>query len=180
MKKTLKITAVAVVLTLIVSVFCACEIEFNNEESTTVPTTDSVDITTPSTSAGTTEPESTEDKVETDSLETILNLIKDYPIGTAGSTMKAYEIAYRLLVFTQNSNYRIDDVTTDYNNFVATLSDTQKLIYMDNLAEIDAVSRNIINNPALLDNYLDSYEPIAAEGNISLQKYEALYAIISV
>jgi hypothetical protein len=179
MKKTIKITALAVLITLIISVCCACEIEFNNGENTTVPTTDSADSTTLSTSAGTTETEPTVDKVETDSLETILNLIKDYPIGTAGSTMKAYEIAYRLLNFTQNSNYRIDDVTTDYNNFLSTLSDTQKLIYMDNLAEIDAVARNIINNPASLDNYLDSYEPISENGSISLSNYEALYTIIS-
>ncbi len=183
MKKTLKITAIAVVLALIVSIFCACDISFGKEENTNAPTvitSDDVEQVKPDPTRPS-EPSSEEntEKIEIDSLDTILNNIKDYPIGTAGSTTKAYQIAYRLLNYTENSNFTISEVQQDYQNFLENLSDTQQLVYEENLAEIDYYVRDVIKNPDVLSQHLENFKPISEDGEITLSNYEALYVIIS-
>lgn len=175
MKKT-RIIAFIGVLILISSVLCACEITFGEEPTTTT-------TTTTTTTAAPTEPSTTtttEKKIETDSLDTILNLIKDYPIGTAGSTLKAVQIANRILNFTEHSNFELSEVRNDYDNFLATLSDTQKLIYEENLSEIDYVVRKIINGEKLSEMNLSSYQAVPKnDGKFSLANYNALFEVIS-
>ena len=79
MKHT-KIIAVISALVLIIATFCACEITFGGDKTTTTTTTTTTTSTTTTTTTATT---TTVTKIETDSLDTLLNLIKDYPIGTA-------------------------------------------------------------------------------------------------
>lgn len=178
MKKSRIITAVCVVV-LILSTLCACEITFGEEPTTTTTTT----TTTATTQEQTTEKQTTtttEKKVETDSLDTILNLIKDFPIGTAGSTSKAVNIAHRLVNFTEHSAFDINDVKQDYQNFLDTLSDTQKLLYEDNLAEIDYFARKIIKGEASNELSLSDYQAVPKkDGSFSLLSYETLYDVIS-
>ncbi len=176
--KYTKIIAAISVFILIVSAFCACEITFGEEPTTTTTTT--TESTTESTEADTTTTTTTTvTKVETDSLDTLLNLIKDYPIGTAGSTAKAVDIANRLLNFTENSNFEIDEVKNDYNNFLSNLSHSQKLIYEENLVEIDYMARKIIGDISFPEKYISDYVPFAEDGKIELSNYESLYDVIS-
>lgn len=183
MKHTFKtISAVAVFLT-IIAVFCACEISFGEQETTTLPSLAELEEPTQSkteykkpTETSTT---TTVKKIEIDSLETILHNIKDFPSGTAGSTTKGYLIAYKLLNFTQNSNFTIDEVRQDYQFFLDSLDETEKLIYEENLPEIDYYARNIIDNPDVLKEHIEKYDDISKDGKISLSNYEALYVIIS-
>lgn len=185
MKKASKLIAVLSVFVIIVSVFCACEISFGDEKTTTTtePETyiadDFTENQTKSTKPSETTSSSTSKKVETDSLETILHNIKDYQPGTAGSTTKGYEIAYKLLNFTQNSNFTINDAKQDYQFFLSSLDDNDKLLYEENFPEVDYFARNVIENPDILKNYIEDYKPISEDGEISLANYEALYVIIS-
>ncbi|MBR6531561.1 MAG: hypothetical protein IKT61_03585 [Clostridia bacterium] len=173
MKKT-RILALIGVLVLIISTLCACEITFGEEPTTTT-------TTTTTTTEAPTEPSTTtttEKKVETDSLDTLLNLVKDFPLGTAGSAVKADNIAYRILNFTEHSSFELNEVKKDYDNFLSTLSDTQKLVYEENLAEIDYVIRMIINNKNYVS--LSDYQAVPKhDGQFSLSNYEALYDVIS-
>ncbi len=174
MKKT-RIIAFISVFILIISTLCACEITFGEEPTTTTTTTTTTTAEAPTEASTTT---TTEKKIETDSLDTLLNLIKDYPLGTAGSAVKADTIAYRILNFTEHSNYDISDVKNDYDNFLSDLSDTQKLVYEENFAEIDYVVRKIIKDKDYVS--LSSYVAIPKDGGeFSLLNYETLYDVIS-
>lgn len=183
MKKTSKLIAVVAVFLTIITVFCACEISFGEQETTTLPTLSELEDPTQSKTEDNkpseTTTSSTVKKIEVDSLETILHNIKDYPSGTAGSTTKGYLIAYKLLNFTQNSNFTIDEVRQDYHFFLDSLDETDKLIYEENLPEIDYFARNIIDNPDVLKDHIEKYDDISKDGKISLSNYEALYVIIS-
>lgn len=176
MKKT-KVIAMLCVIILITSALCACEITFGEEPTTTTTATTTTTTEAPTVPSTTT---TTENKVETDSLDTILNLIKDFPLGTAGSTVKAVQIANRVLNFTEHSNFEINEAKNDYDNFLATISDTQKMTYEENLAEIDYIVRKIIAGEEFKELELSSYQAIPKrDGKFSLSNYEALYEIIS-
>ena len=173
MKKSTKIIAVLSALIILISTFCACEITFGDDTSTTTSTTaSSQDIPTipPDTTT-------TEEKIETDSLDTILNLIKDYPIATAGSTTKAVQIALSLLDFSEHSHFDINDVKRDYKNFTDGLSDSQKLTYDENFVEIDYMARKIIDDPSFPSKYIADYTPSTEK--YTLDNYETLFEVIS-
>ncbi|MBR3835812.1 MAG: hypothetical protein IKJ69_03380 [Clostridia bacterium] len=180
MKKSRIIASVCVFI-LIISTLCACEITFGGESTTTTTTTTATTTTTqaPGETTSTTTT-TTEKKVETDSLDTILNLIKDFPMGTAGSSVKAANIANRLVNFTEHSGFDINEVKHDYENFLNTLSDTQKLIYEENLAEIDYIARKIIKGEDSHELSLSDYQATPKkDGKFSLISYETLYEVIS-
>lgn len=175
MKKTAKVISIISIFVIIISTLCACQISFGNDQTTTTaPSTSTENTTTTSTTTS-----AIENKVETDSLDTILNLIKDCPIGTAGSTTKAVQIAVRLLNFTENSNYDLVEVKNDFKNFMNTLSDSQKVTYVENFIEIDYIARKIIEDPTFPEKYLNDYEDFSEDGKISLDNYETLYEVIS-
>ncbi len=182
MKHTKIIAAIAVPV-LMAAVFCACEVTKGEEKTsqTTASTASTSYTSEPVTDAtsDTTTTTTTEVKVETDSLDTLLNLIKDYPIGTAGSTAKAIDIANRLLNFTQNSGFEISEVEKDYENFLATIDESQKMIYEENLAEIDYAAKKIIEDKDYPSKYLSDFTPVVEDGEISLSNYEAVYEIIA-
>ncbi len=182
MKKFSGIIGFIAILAVAVCIFCSCEITFGEQESTTEPSVLTQEPTTdeiyqPSSSTTTTT--TTVTKIETDSLETVLHNIKDYPLGTAGSVAKGYQIVYKLLNYTQNSDFTADEAKQDYANFLADLSDTQKILYEENLFEIDYIARQVIENPDILTQYIENCKPISEDGKISLSNYEKLYEIIS-
>ncbi len=185
MKKAFKLIAAVSAFAAIISTFCACDMLSGEEEATAAPIVVSGENTTQTTAKPDltrppeTETASTTEKIEIDSLDTILNNIKDYPIGTAGSTTKAYQIAYKLLNFTENSNFTANEAQQDYKVFIDSLSETEKTVYIENLAEIDYYARKIIADPSTLDQYLENYIPLTEDGTLTLANYEALFVIIS-
>lgn len=185
MKKAFKLIATVTAFAAIISTFCACDLLSGEEETTAAPIVVSGNNTTPSTQKPDltrpepTEPSSSTEKVEIDSLDTILNNIKDYPVGTAGSITKAYQISYKLLNFTENSDFTANEAQQDYKNFTASLSEKEKVVYLENLSEIDYYARKIIEDPSTLDQHLDNYAPLSEDGTLTLANYEALYVIIS-
>lgn len=182
MKKAFKLIAVLSAFAAMVSTFCACEMFAEKEEPSAaqiVVTAEDTTATQPQITRPDDSETSTTEKIEVDSLDTILNNIKDFPNGTAGSSTKAYQIAYKLLNFTENSNYTANEAQQDYQNFISTLNEEEKEDYFMNFEEIDILARNIISNPALIDQHLEGYKPITEDGKLTLANYEALYAIIS-
>lgn len=183
MKKAFKIIVAVSAFAIVISTFCACDMFSEKEDPSATPivataedsTTTKPDITRPDD----TDTSSTTEKIEVDSLDTILNNIKDFPSGTTGSTTKAYQIAYKLLNYTENSNYTVDEAQHDYENFVSSLSEEEKDLYLEYLDEINACANNIINDPSLIDQHLEGYKPITESGKLTSAKYEALYVIIS-
>lgn len=173
MKKSTKIIAVISALIILFSTLCACQITFGDEQTTTTTTTS----TTEEASASTTSTTTTEKKIETDSLDTILNLIKDYPIATAGSTTKAVQIALSLLNFSEHSKFDINDVKRDYKNFTDGLSDSQKLTYEENFVEIDYMARKIISDPTFPSKYIADYTPSTEK--YTMDNYETLCEVIT-
>lgn len=183
MKKFFGIIIFIAVLAVAVYFFCSGKITFGEKETTTEPSVSTQEITTdevyqPSSSTTTTTT-TTVTKIETDSLETILHNIKDFPLGTAGSVSKGYQIVYKLLNYTQNSDFTADEAKKDYANFKSDLSDTQKIQYEENLFEIDYIARQVIENPDILTQHIENCDPISDDGEISLSSYEKLYKIIS-
>ena len=175
MKKSTKIIAVISAFIILISTLCACQITFGDEPTTTTTTT-----TAPTTEDITTLPTvttTTEAKIETDSLDTILNLIKDYPIGTAGSTTKAVQIALSLLNFSEYSKFDINDVKRDYKNFTDGLSDMQKLTYEENFIEIDYVAKKIMADPTFPSKYIPDYTPTTEK--YTTDNYETLCEVIA-
>lgn len=183
MKKAFKLIAVVSAFAAMVSTFCACEMFAEKEETTAAQIVVTADDTTTISKPDITRPDdsetSTTEKIEVDSLDTILNNIKDLPSGTAGYTSKAYGVAHKLLFFTENSNFTANDAQQDYANFINSLDEDDKVAYFENLAEVDHYARKVIEDPAILDQHLDVYTPISEDGTITLANYEALYAIIS-
>lgn len=185
MKNAFKLIATISAFAAIISTLCACDMLSEKEETTaaaivvseenTTETTSKPDLTRPPE----TETSSSTEKIEIDSLDTILNNIKDCPFGTAGSTTKAYQIAYKLLNFTENSDFTANEAQQDYKNFIDSLSETEKTVYLENVSEIDYYARKIIEDPSTLDQHLDSYTPITEDGKLTLANYEALFVIIS-
>lgn len=91
MKKFFGIIIFIAVLAVAVYFFCSGKITFGEKETTTASTTSTQEITTDEVyqpSSSTTTTTTTVTKIETDSLETILHNIKDFPLGTAGSVSK--------------------------------------------------------------------------------------------
>lgn len=182
MKKAIKITAILAALALAFSMFTACSKGSPDETTTTtVPTEASQTTSETSTEESTTESttEETLTEAETCSIEEILNMIKTFPVGTAGSSAKCFDIALKLINFTENCNDTAA-LKGEIDKFEETLSDRQKAMFEESFAEVDYVSRKLIAGES--DNYkgyIESSSEKYDKGNYSLEKYEAVFKIIS-
>ena len=182
MKKAIKVTAILAALSLVFSAFTACSIGTPvDTTTTTVPTETSQTTTEPSTEEFTTESttEETSTEAETCSIEEILKMIKTFPVGTAGSSAKCFDIALKLINFTESC----DDTSAleaEIDKFSDTLSDRQKAMFEESFAEIDYVARKLIAGES--DNYkgyIESSSEKYDKGNYSLEKYEAVFKMLS-
>lgn len=188
MKTALKLAATVAALTIVISSFSACSFpDFGKEQPTTTTTsyngyddesTTKKDKTTETTTEEATTEETTVKKIEVESTETILNLIKDYPIGTAGSTGKSVEIALRLINFTENCN--ADEVKPDIVKFKNNLSDMDKEMFAQCLDEIDYMAHKLLNGSTdTIKQYIEEINEKYDKGNYSTEKYEKIFDMIS-
>ena len=101
MEKALKTIAIVSAFALVISSFTACSLPFGTDDPTTeVPTTELTEITEENTTAETeTTPETTTEQEKQEKIEDIFADIKNFEIGTAGSSAKAAELALRLIAF---------------------------------------------------------------------------------
>lgn len=180
MKHAIKLAAILAALTLTVSSFSACSP--SGKEDPTSATASASEISETETAADITEADITEEaataaKIEIDSAETILNLIKKYPIGTAGSTAKSVDIAIRLVNFTENSD--ADDVKTDIEKFMENLSEEDAEMFAQCLDEIDYMAQKLLSGDTdSIKQYIEESKDEYDEGNYSTEKYEEILDII--
>lgn len=182
MKSSVKITAVILSLTLAVLSFSACSLKKNDNNKTTTTTTatkttaeSTTEESETTTTQSTTQPTS---KDETISTETVLNLIKKFPLGTAGSTAKCVDVALNLLNFSQQE-VKAEELQEECQSFYGKLSAREKMMFEENLGEIDAAARRLIDGKSSLEKYTEDSGVKYDKGNYNLEKYEAVYNIIS-
>lgn len=184
MKSSVKITATVLSLLLAVISLSACSLKNDNGDNTTTTASDTTEVPSEITSESTTEatetteaPTTTQTKVEKESIDTVLSLIRNFPVGTAGSTVKCVDIALRLMNFAQSCD-DTDSVKTDCKHYFSELSSREKMMFEDNLLEIDAAARKLIEGGSSLDRYAEESDEKFDKGNYSLDKYETIYNII--
>ncbi|MCQ2485577.1 MAG: hypothetical protein MJ168_09620 [Clostridia bacterium] len=189
MKSALKLAAAVAALTVVISSFSACNLFDSDKEqpsTTEAPFTGYYEESTtrkenaeePSTEEPATEEATSEKKVEVESIETILNNIKDYPIGTAGSTGKSVELAIRLINYTENCD--ADEAKSDIKKFKNNLSDMDKEIFAQCFDEIDYMARKLLSGSTdTIRQYIDETSEKYDKGNYSTEKYEKIFDIIS-
>lgn len=179
MKKAIKTTAIIAALSLVFSAFAACSKGTEETETTATVATTSRIVTEPTSEETTASTTESTTEVEQDSIETVLNLIKSFPVGTAGSSAKSVDIALRLINFTENCEDTAA-LEAEIDKFENTLDDRKEAMFEESFAEIDYVARKLINGTA--DNYKNYLEASSAKydkGNYSLDKYEAVFKLIA-
>ncbi len=186
MKHAIKLAATLTALTLMISSFSACSL-FDKEDpslaTASVYTTQEKDEPTEAEIAETPTEAPTEaptsEKIETESTETILNLIKKYPIGTAGSTAKSVEIAIRLINFTQSCN--ADDVKSDAEKFKGSLSDIDAEMFTQCLDEIDYMAQKLLSGKTdSIKQYIEESGEKYDRDNYNAEKYAEILDIIKL
>lgn len=187
MKKAIRLTATLAVLSLAISVFSACNSPLSNDATTdsnpdqTIVTTNtdntSTEITDESKPTSTT---TTTNKVETDSIETILNLIVNYPMGTAGSAQKCVDISIKLINFTENNTADSKKLNKEIESFRSSLDDKHKALFEQNLYEIDYTARKLIKGEtSSYQSNIDESKEKFSKGKYTLTKYEDVYKLIA-
>lgn len=178
MKHAIKLAAILAALTLTVSSFSACSSSGKDDPTSATASASEISETAADiTEADITEEAATAAKIEIDSAETILNLIKKYPIGTAGSTAKSVDIAIRLVNFTENSD--ADDVKTDIEKFMENLSEEDAEMFAQCLDEIDYMAQKLLSGDTdSIKQYIEESKDEYDEGNYSTEKYEEILDII--
>jgi len=181
MKKAIKTLAVISALSLVFSAFTACSITGDeNPTETTVTTASTTEATTEQTTEEETTTEATETttEAEVDTIETLLDLIKTFPVGTAGSSSKSVDIALRLINFAESCE-NTAEVETAVEKLEDTLSDREEAMFEEGFAEIDYVARKLIEGTDTYNGYLENTTAKYNKGNYSLEKYEAIFELIS-
>ena len=192
MKKAIRLTAYAVILSLAISMLSACTLGTKNTDTSTTSasvTDASGASTSVSEESSINEASAKEDKTttasavtkaETDSIDTILTLISDYPQGTAGSTLKCVEIAIRLINFSRDNGVSSDKIKKDIDSYFSKLSADEKTQFESNLYEIDYTARKLIKGDvSSLQNYIDQSSEKYDKGKYSLDKYEEIYKLMA-
>lgn len=179
-----KIITAAIALAFVATAFSACTKDVQEPEATTNTTTSEVVTEESSTTSTTTATETTTStteskKIEVDSMETLLNLITKFQSGTAGSSLKVMSLSIRFLNFTESLD-ESKGALKDANAFLSSLSSEELDSFNQNLAEIDYVARNIINDPTgSIHSRIEQCEEPYNENGYSLEKYEAIYDFIA-
>lgn len=183
MKSSIKITAVILSLTLAILSFSACSLKKNDDNKTTTTTTateTTAESITKESETTTTQSTTTQLAIKDEiiSTENVLKLIKNFPLGTAGSTAKCIDIALNLLNFSQQ-DIKAEELQEECQSFYGKLSAREKMMFEENLGEIDAAARGLIDEKSSLEKYAEDSGVKYDKGNYNLKKYEAVYNIIS-
>lgn len=179
MAKAIKTLAIVSVFALVISSFTACSLSHSNEPTTTEPTTAEITESKTEEVTTTTEPEETtptEPEAKRDSIEDIFTGIKELPIGTAGSSAKAANLALRLIVFSNSDLAESDTLESDVRELVDTVEDEDA--YGEALYQVNSYAKKFFKG-----NQSDVAE-IAGQDNFpinkeySQEKYQKIYDML--
>ena len=180
MAKALKTIAIVSVFALVISSFTACSLPFGTDDPTTeVPTTELTEITEENTTAETeTTPETTTEQEKQEKIEDIFADIKNFEIGTAGSSAKAAELALRLIAFSNSELAESDAVEADIKALVDTLGENTD-DYGEALYQINSFAKKFFGGKGKDVVQTAGDEDFSLEKEYSQDKYQKVFDLLN-
>lgn len=180
MAKALKTIAIVSVFALVISSFTACSLPFGTDDPTTeVPTTELTEITEENTTAETeTTPETTTEQEKQEKIEDIFADIKNFEIGTAGSSAKAAELALRLIAFSNSELGDSDTIEADIKALVDTLGENTD-DYGEALYQINSFAKKFFGGKEKDVVQTAGDEDFSLEKEYSQDKYQKVFDLLN-
>ena len=180
MAKALKTIAIVSVFALVISSFTACSLPFGTDDPTTeVPTTELTEITEENTTAETeTTSETTTEQEKQENIEDIFADIKNFEIGTAGSSAKAAELALRLIAFSNSELAESDAVEADIKALVDTLGENTD-DYGEALYQINSFAKKFFGGKEKDVVQTAGDEDFSLEKEYSQDKYQKVFDLLN-
>lgn len=180
MAKALKTIAIVSVFALVISSFTACSLPFGTDDPTTeVPTTELTEITEENTTAETeTTSETTTEQEKQEKIEDIFADIKNFEIGTAGSSAKAAELALRLIAFSNSELAESDTVEADIKALVDTLGENTD-DYGEALYQINSFAKKFFGGKEKDVVQTAGDEDFSLEKEFSQDKYQKVFDLLN-
>ena len=180
MAKALKTIAIVSVFALVISSFTACSLSFGTDDPTTeVPTTELTEITEENTTAETeTTSETTTEQEKQENIEDIFSDIKNFEIGTAGSSAKAAELALRLIAFSNSELAESDTVEADIKALVDTLGENTD-DYGEALYQINSFAKKFFGGKEKDVVQTAGDEDFSLEKEYSQDKYQNVFDLLN-
>lgn len=180
MAKALKTIAIVSVFALVISSFTACSLPFSTDDPTTeVPTTELTEITEENTTVETeTTPETTTEQEKQEKIEDIFSDIKNFEIGTAGSSAKAAELALRLIAFSNSELAESDTIDADIKALVDTLGENTD-DYGEALYQINSFAKKFFGGKEKDVVQTAGDEDFSLEKEYSQDKYQKVFDLLN-
>ena len=180
MAKALKTIAIVSAFALVISSFTACSLPFGTDDPTTeVPTTELTEITEENTTAETeTTSETTTEQEKQEKIEDIFADIKNFEIGTAGSSAKAAELALRLIAFSNSELAESDTVEDDIKTLVDTLGENTD-DYGEALYQINSFAKKFFGGKEKDVVQTAGDEDFSLEKEYSQDKYQKVFDLLN-
>ena len=180
MAKALKTIAIVSVFALVISSFTACSLPFGTDDPTTeVPTTELTEITEENTTAETeTTSETTTEQEKQEKIEDIFADIKNFEIGTAGSSAKAAELALRLIAFSNSELAESDTIEADIKALVDTLGENTD-DYGEALYQINSFAKKFFGGKEKDVVQTAGDEDFSLEKEYSQDKYQKVFDLLN-
>ena len=180
MAKALKTIAIVSVFALVISSFTACSLPFGTDDPTTeVPTTELTEITEENTTAETeTTSETTTEQEKQEKIEDIFADIKNFEIGTAGSSAKAAELALRLIAFSNSELAESDTIDADIKALVDTLGEKTD-DYGEALYQINSFAKKFFGGKEKDVVQTAGDEDFSLEKEYSQDKYQKVFDLLN-
>ena len=180
MAKALKTIAIVSVFALVISSFTACSLSFGTDDPTTVvPTTELTEITEENTTAETeTTPETTTEQEKQEKIEDIFADIKNFEIGTAGSSAKAAELALRLIAFSNSELAESDTIEADIKALIDTLGENTD-DYGEALYQINSFAKKFFGGKEKDVVQTAGDEDFSLEKEYSQDKYQKVFDLLN-
>ena len=180
MAKALKTIAIVSAFALVISSFTACSLPFGTDDPTTeVPTTELTEITEENTTAETeTTSETTTEQEKQEKIEDIFADIKNFEIGTAGSSAKAAELALRLIAFSNSELAESDTIDADIKALVDTLGENTD-DYGEALYQINSFAKKFFGGKEKDVVQTAGDEDFSLEKEYSQDKYQKIFDLLN-
>ncbi len=180
MAKAIRTLAIVSAFALVISSFSACSLPFGNDEPTTGTTTATQAQNDP------TEPETTTEKAaedatteapeKADTISDIFADIKSLPIGTAGSSAKAADLALRLIAFSNSDLAESDTLSDDIKALVNTVADED--VYPEALYQINSYAKKFFKGKEADVVEIAGRSDFPLDKEYSQEKYQKVYELL--
>lgn len=181
MAKALKTLAILSMFALVISSFTACSLSSVKDTPTTETTTTETTTDSATEEPTTTEPEitttaPTEPQSKRDSIEDIFADIKNLPIGTAGSSAKAANLALRLIAFSNSDLAESDTLSDDIKALANTVEDEDA--YGEALYQVNSYAKKFFKGKQADVAEIAGESDFPLNKEYSQEKYQKVYELL--